>query len=287
MCKVWQKCALTFLVCELVIIRSFCTSTNGNRNILFLFNHRIADTYERFLEDTNDIRQIALRNGFNTNANEQRNHNESILSENVITSTAESGYTFAHQPNKHADFNDVHATNQRSSSSSSLNESRIVWSGKGNCVNSNANGVSPGVSISQEETSSTQEPDIVRSSGQQPQGITHDELNVSLSQHSINATPDTVPEASCITIHEQTLSDLHRIIHEGESNQNSPNQNAESHDGIEQLEDVLEDCFDNEDIESALNLVADSTIMFSDADLHKPQEMKSEQGTLINENKLK
>lgn len=176
----------------------------------------------------------------------------------------------------------MHDTNQRSSSSP--NESRIVWSGKGNCVNSNANGVSPGVS--QEETLSTQEPDIVRSSGQQPQSITHDELNVSLSQHSINTTPDTVSAASCISIHEQTLSDLHRIIRAGESNQNSPNQNAESHDGIEQLEDVLEDCFDNADIESALNLVADSTIMFSDADLHKPQEMKSEQGTLTNESKL-
>lgn len=208
-----------------------------------------------------EIREIGLRNGFITDANEQQNQNSpTILSDNAISSTEPSD-TVTRQSNQCTVLDNTIETNQKSSSSSSTSNT----------------------SISKNETSNPKESMIIQSHGQQAESTTHDESNV---QHSTDSIPDTVSETSYISGHEQILADLNYIINQDASNENPSNQNIVSRAGLDHLENVLGNCFDEEDIESALKLVNDSTI-FKNTEANETQEIKLEQGTLTNESKSK
>lgn len=272
------------LVCQKKSSTSFSLSVNYPLYtlyslILFLYVHRIADTYERFLDNTNDIREIALRNGFATNVIEQQNQkNEGILSENDISSI-EACDTATRQLNQCAVLNTHDAVQTPATSS---NERRIVWSEKLNCRNSLTNNAAPSrMSISRSESSGPKESVIVQNPGQQAHSTIDDILNVSLSQHSEAGTPETASETDCISSHDQTLTDLGYIICQAASSENPSSQNVKSDSDLDQLQKVLESCLGNLDIETAQQSVVDNTL--TNAERDESRKIKLEQGTLTND----
>lgn len=259
-----------------MIHRPVCMSSLTN--VSFLYNHRIADTYERFLDNTNDIRQIALRNGFTTNVVEQLNQKtEVISSENDISST-ESRDTSNHQPNKCTALKNEHDADQ--TPTPPLNEQGTIWSGKLNYRNPVANDASTSkMSKLQNEASNSTKSVTVQSTGQQAHSTIHDTLNASLSEHSKASSPDTVAETSCNSIHDETLADLNHIICQAASGGNSLGQNVPNNSEFNQLQKVLESCLANFDIEMSPSSVVN---MITNAELDETSKLKLEQGMLTN-----
>lgn len=228
-----------------------------HKNQHFISTHRIAATYERFLDNTNDIREIALRNRFASKGNEQQNSENEVISDNDSNIADDSVQTPALP-------------------SSSFEARRSVCPEKLNSHHSITNNVvPPTISTSQSEVSAAKESVIVQNTAQQVQSTTDDTLDTSLFQHSNDTTPATVAQANYQSLNDETLADLDDyIICQAANNGNSLGQNVQNDTDWDQLQKML-------DIVAAQAPTVDNAL--TNAEQIKA---KLEQGTLTNQSTI-
>lgn len=162
--------------------------------ISFLFDHRIEHTYERFLNDSKELRRMGNCNRSYTNANEQRNRSNQSISYGGGSGNVESTDISTHQPNLN---------------SSLSNEKQTVWSREPNPQA--IDGVSSSyISMSPSESSSTTESMGTRDIEQQSLGEVHEKLSVSFGQHSntdydLDDLNDVLDDLNCLDNKEMDL----------------------------------------------------------------------------------
>lgn len=148
-------------------------------NISFSFNHRIATTYERFLNE-----EKLFRTRFNVDSNQQQDQNNSTNSPVDSNGASEVGDTSTHSLDHTISNNATDGMNQRSPSFDALSSSMS------------------NTSISQNKTSNTQESKIIQNNGQENStseeglGVSHELTLADLNDIVTNYKPQNTNKQS-------------------------------------------------------------------------------------------